>query len=83
MKRAPRIRWALLWRSENRMDGKRRYLIGSSEPAGVLLFNSRAAARRYLQNGYEWMREREDLRREPYGWKMPQVVKVRVEVTCI
>lgn len=66
--------WSLKWRSENRLDGKYEYLMASVQ------FDTRLKAREYLSEHYGYMRDRPDLMREPHGWKMPLVVKVRVIV---
>lgn len=66
--------WSLKWRSENRLDGKCEYLMAS------VRFDTRRQAREYLSETYGYLRDRPDLTREPHGWKMPKVVKVRVVV---
>lgn len=66
--------WSLKWRSENLLDGKCEYLMAS------VRFDTRLKAREYLSEHYGYFRDRPDLAREPHGWKMPLVVKVRVIV---
>lgn len=80
--------WAIKWRSENHLDGKREYLLGGARherpsPFGgykTMVFETRREARQYINKHYGYMRRRKDLRDEPHGWRMPSVVKVRVMV---
>ena len=44
----------------------------------TLLFKTRAAAMEYREEKYGYIRRRADLRREPFGWQMPSIVKVAV-----
>ena len=81
--------WAIKWRSENKLDGKRERLMGGvryDRPYmfggyKTMVFRTRDEARHYLKENYGHLAERDDLKREPHGWKMPQVVKVSVSVT--
>ena len=71
------FRWGLLWRQENKLDGKTEYLIRtykhlSSEP---LLFKNRWKARQYKKENYSYVNA---YKAEPHGWKPVQVVKVKV-----
>jgi hypothetical protein len=45
-----------------------------------MLFHSREAARKYLDIHYGYFRNRPDLRREPFGWRIPKVVRANVRV---
>lgn len=80
--------WAIKWRSKNKLDGERQYLQGGSRHNPpymfggykTMVFASRALARHYVKQHYGYMRGRQDLKDEPHGWKMPQVVKVNVTV---
>lgn len=71
-------RWGILWRSENRLDGKRQYFLWDGTLP--LLFRSRADAREYISDRFGYIAERPDLRREPHGWKMPSPIKVDVHI---
>jgi len=86
--------WAVKWRSENALDGKREYLLGRffyKHPevppcvAGhsTAVFRTREAAREHVREVYGYIKSRPDLRAEPHGWKTPQVVKVEVSVNEI
>jgi hypothetical protein len=69
-------RWGALWRSYNALDGKREHLL--CENGNPLLFRTRAEARAYIAKRYGYIKEREDLRREPHGWMLPKAVRVKV-----
>ncbi len=69
-------RWAVLWQSENQLDGYRSHLI--RDDRDVKLFKSRAQARAYINERYGYIRTRPDLQAEPCGWRMPVPVKVGV-----
>ena len=71
--------WAVLWRSECRLDGKVERLVGSPWfPLKTALFASRAKAREYAQRKFGYIKNRKDLRQEPHGWKIPKVIQVEV-----
>jgi hypothetical protein len=73
------VRWAILWRSNNRVDGKREHLRGDG--TGLpLMFTTRAHCRAYIRGVFGYIQSRPDLRAEPHGWKMPQAVKVLVSI---
>jgi hypothetical protein len=80
--------WAVLWRSENRLDGKVTRLMGSvrtKRPVEfdgyrTMVFRTRQEAREYISREYGDIRSRQDLQSEPHGWKMPVAVKVVVTV---
>lgn len=72
----PVTRWALEWRSKNRLDGVQRHFIW----AGTCpqLFRTREAARKFVAEHYGYIDRRIDLKSEPHGWQLPRVVKVSV-----
>ena len=71
--------WAIKWRSKNRLDGATEYfLFDAGRP---LLFRTRREARETAAKDIALIKKRPDLRREPFGWKTPQVVRVRVTIT--
>jgi hypothetical protein len=73
--------WAILWRSENKLEGYREHLAGDPVHASrTLLFRTRTAALIYNEQRYGYIRNRPDLRREPHGWKMPKVVRVEIDI---
>lgn len=74
--------WAILWRSKNSLDGERALLLGTPQHAcRTLLFDNRSGARAHIANecGYN-IKGRPDLRRQPFGWRMPVPVRVRISV---
>lgn len=82
--------WGLLWRQENKADGVKEHLLGTwpaivtapnpFQGCGIALFKTRSAAREWANAHYGYIRTREDLRREPHGWKVPIPVKVEIQV---
>jgi len=73
--------WAILWRSENRLDGKQEHLVGTPyHPCRTVLFDTRQEARAFIAEQYGYIRNHPDLRAEPFGWKMPQAVRVKIVV---
>jgi hypothetical protein len=71
----PCERWAVKWNGAFHFDGAFSSEFGSRP----LLFNTRAKARKYIENKWGYIRTREDLRRPPHSWRMP--IAVRVEVS--
>jgi len=76
----PLLAWAVEWHSVNRLDGDRRHLQWSPEsgPGDFRLFRTRRACRAYIEERYGYARDREDLRAEPHGWRIPRAVRVTV-----
>lgn len=83
--------WAIRWRENSRLDGKREWLMGrfngdaNPVPARLsgyttMVFATRAEARAYIKDRYGYIARRSDLRTEPYGWKMPVAVRIKVSV---
>jgi len=68
------VRWAGLWRSENRLDGKREHLL--FKDCLPVLARTRQEMREWIELTYGYLRTRPDLKAEPHGWKMPKVIKV-------
>lgn len=71
-------KWAILWRSDCRLDGKVRSFMGEPTRGMSLLFRTRTEARAYRDKHWGYIKTRPDLKAEPHGWKLPQVVKVHV-----
>jgi len=74
-------RWAIQWRSDNKLDGyTERFLWDWKDPDRVspILFRTRREARAFINERYGYIRERPDLKSEPHGWKCPRPIKVRV-----
>ena len=71
-------RWAVQWHSENRLDGLQRYFLW--ENYQPVLFLTRSEARAWIKAKLGYIAKREDLRREPHGWRVPKAIRVRVEL---
>lgn len=71
--------WAIQWRENNQLDGKVRYFLW--DKGRPLLFATRKAAREYIREKWGYIKTRPDLRGEPFGWRMPVAVKVKVVLT--
>ena len=72
--------WAAEWHSVNNLDGEKRHFIynGLCSPA---LFRTRRECRVFIKDKYGYIASRPDLRAEPHGWRMPQAMKVKIELT--
>jgi len=84
-------RWAIKCRSNNKLDGKKEYLLGRydfrmpSVPNHVagfhtMLFLTRQAARDHITRHYGYPRNRPDLKAEPFGREVPVPVKATFTV---
>ena len=71
------VRWSILWRSENKAEGKREYFINVMLTGLPMVFGTRREAKYANEEVYGYIRNRPDLKAEPHGWKMPKVVKVK------
>ena len=70
--------WAAEWHEKSRLDGEQKHLIYLG-PLPVL-FRTRKKCREYIKQQYGYIAKRPDLREEPHGWRMPQAVKVKIEL---
>lgn len=70
--------WAIKWHSKNKLDGETIYFVKN----GTLpyLFDTRQEARDVIKTKFGYIKDSPDLRREPYEWRMPRAVKVRVTI---
>lgn len=71
-------RWGIEWHSKNQADGDRRNI--QWEGGMPLLFLRRIDARDYIIHRFGYIKKHADLRCEPHGWRMPQAVRVTVEL---
>jgi len=70
--------WAGEWYSHNRLDGITRHILYSNYlPA---LFRTRRECREFIKEEYGYIKDRDDLRKEPHGWRLPRAVKVQVVI---
>lgn len=74
-------RWAIQFRSKNSLDGYRSHLV--RENGQVLLFNTRSQARDFVNKNYGYIKDRNDLKKEPHGWKIPRVVKIVIDYSIL
>jgi len=71
--------WGIKWISDCKLDGHTEYITGNT--MGWDVFRTRAEARAFREKRYGYLRNRPDLKAEPFGWKMPQVIKVILSIT--
>lgn len=73
-------RWGVLWREgKESLDGAHERIMGDY-PRPCHCFTSRAQARAYIKERYGYIAARPDLRKAPYGWRMPIPVRVLITV---
>jgi len=76
MAQSDAVAWAVLWRSNSRLDGPVCHLM---REAGVpKLFASRKLAKVWIKKEYGYIAHRKDFRSEPHCWRMPTPVRVSV-----
>ena len=66
--------WAGQWFSNNIRDGVTKHILYAN--CLPVLFRTRRECREYINERYGYIKDREDLRSEPYGWRLPRPVKV-------
>jgi len=71
--------WAAEWRSNCLLDGETRYIIYDRGFLPVL-FRTRRECREFIKERYGYIATRPDLQAEPYGWRVPRAIKVKIEV---
>ncbi len=71
--------WAGQWYSRNKLDGITKHIL-YNEHCLPALFRTRRECREYIKEKYGYIKDREDLREEPHGWRLPKTVKVEVRV---
>lgn len=72
-------RWAVKFRSKNKLDGNTEFYVFNQEHNCHDLFCTRKDAVKFIEERYSYIRTSKDLQQEPHGWKMP--IPVRVTVT--
>ena len=80
--------WAIKWRSNTLMEGKREHLMGDwrfDRPQHFsgytkMVFRTRREAREFIAEQYSYIKERPDLRQEHHGRRMPVPGAARVKV---
>ena len=83
-----RIVWAAKSDETNQLDGRQvrlalRWWRSPTQQYGttLMLFETRAQCRAWIEEAYGYLRERPDLRAAPHGWRVPRPVRVSVAVT--
>jgi len=71
--------WAAEWHSKSHLDGEVRHIM--FESGFPKLFRTRRECRDWIKLTHGYIKERQDLRDEPHGWRMP--VAIRVELTKV
>lgn len=71
--------WVPRWYSKNKLDGERKRLM-LWDKGEFKLFRTRKKCEAWIKEHYSYIRDREDLRKEPHGWRLPKAVKVFVQV---
>ena len=71
------LRWAIQWRSENRITGKSEFF--TWERGVPVLFRTRKQARKHIKQRYGYIATTPSLKVEPHGWKMPRPMRVEVK----
>lgn len=66
--------WALEWHSKNAGGERRHIMFHNGLP---YLFRTRREALEYREKHFGYIR-REDLRKEPHGWRLPKSVRVGI-----
>jgi hypothetical protein len=73
--------WTILHRSRNQLDGFMSWYEGDcTHASGIKLFQNRELTRKYIKERYGYIAERIDLKKEPYGWRMPVPVRILVNI---
>jgi hypothetical protein len=77
-----RLWWAVEWHSVNAVDGDRRHLQWDNtfEHTFPHLFRTRRECAAYIKRHHGYLKDRPDLRREPFGWRMPRPVRVLMRI---
>ena len=68
------VRWSVRWRSVGH-DATEHIIYENRLP---VLFCTRVEARAWIDQTFGYIRNRKDLRSAPFGWRMPQPIRVKV-----
>lgn len=74
-------RWGIEWYSNNSLDGGRRHIVWKY--GMPLLFFSKKEAAQFIRKEYGYIAKRQDLRREPHGWRVPHPILVNVTIAKV
>jgi hypothetical protein len=70
--------WGAEWHSKNSLDGESRHVM--YERGMPVVFGTREEARHWIREKFGYIRHREDLRKEPHGWRLPKPVRIEITV---
>lgn len=70
--------WGILWRSDNKLDGKTRRLQIGDGHKWPLVFRTKKAAQQHIKERYGYIAKCRDLRIEPHGWRIPIPVRISI-----
>lgn len=71
-------RWGALWRSNCLLDGESKHVM--FDKGMPKLFHTRKEAAAWIKETHGYIAKRQDLRREPHGWRMPIPVRVFIKM---
>jgi len=69
--------WAALWWQRNSIDGDIEYIL--RENLLPKLFKTRHECKIWIKEKYGYIKNRNDLRRYPHGWRLPQPIKIIID----
>lgn len=72
-------RWGVKFHSKNKLDGIRSFFV--FENYFPVLFFTKREAMEYIKGRYGYLKDRKDLRQEPFGWRMPKPIKITIEIS--
>jgi len=76
-----RRKWAIKHDTTNKLDGRRVYFEGDAKSTcNIRLFETRREARDYIRQKWAYLKDRPDLRAEPFCWRVPKATRVEIEV---
>ena len=79
MKPTVLYRWGIKWNLKNKLDGVTGYFMFSDYK--ILQFFTKREAKQWVKENYSYIATRKDLRQEPFGWRMPKVIKIKITIS--
>ena len=71
-------RWGALWHTVNKLDGEKKHIIFDN--CLPVMFVTKREIKEYIKKRYGYIAERKDLRQEPFRWRMPKPIKLKISV---
>lgn len=72
-------RWGVLFVYKNKIDGAKKYI--DFENYAPVFFFTKQEAIQYIKMKYGYIAKRKDLRQEPYKWRMPKPIKLKITMS--